>query len=689
MEKATEKKYRKLTDIEHCLLRPGMYVGSIKTHEADLFILDQENKFRKTHTSYNPAFLKIFDEIISNSIDEHKRNPKLNRITVTVDQKTNQITIHDNGGIPVEMHKEYKEWIPEMIFSNLKTGSNFDDSEDRLVAGTNGVGATLTNIFSKTFRVRTCDGKKEYTQVFSENMHKKTVPYTKDHKKNYTEILYEPDLARFSMTSIDDVHLALLKKRVIDASACNPKLSVTFNGESFQFKSFDEYCKMYVDEVFYEESGRWKIGVGVSNDNFQQVSFANAVETKDGGSHVEYIMNQIASQMRERIKKKYKFDIKPSEFRNHIFLFVNADIVNSSFSSQTKEKLITEVKDFGSTHEISEKLLKNIFGSEIIKQLLDWIEKKQLADERKQLRALNKSIDSSKVIKLIDAKTKTDREKCTLGIFEGDSALGAFRDYRIPELQGAFPLRGKFINVMELANTKVIQNQEVKNLLVAIGLKMGEEPTNLRFGKILFYTDADPDGDSIAGLLMNFFGKYWPELFDQSRIARVLTPLVVAKKGKDTHWFYTAKEFQDWEETHKNLAGWEIAYKKGLAALENDEYKDIIRNPKTILIEKGNHFQETLNTWFAGDSQPRKLKILGIDQEEYDNRENERNPGKKEEEERKAKLAAIKQKEKEKENKEKEKRRKEKEILKMKKEKEKAKQELEKAPKKAKSEKLF
>jgi DNA topoisomerase-2 len=615
MEKSLEKKYRKLTDVEHVLARPGMYVGSIKPHESDVYVLNDQGKFQKTKTTYNPAFLKIFDEIISNSIDEHKRNPRLNRIDVVVDQKLREITILDNGGIPVKMHKEYDEWIPEMIFSNLKTGSNFDDSESRLVAGTNGVGATLTNIFSTIFRVRTCDGSKEFTQIFTKNMHEKTKPVVKPHKKNYTEILYRPDLSRFGMEEIDEIHLALLKKRVIDAAACNPKLTVTFNGEVFRFKNFQTYCEMYVDSVFFEESGRWKIAVGVSDDSFQQVSFVNSVETKDGGTHVEYIANQIAAWMREKIRKKYKFDIKPSEFRNHIFLFVNADIVNSSFSSQTKEKLITEVKDFGSTHEVSEKILKQIFNSDITKNLLDWIEKKQLAEERKQLRALNKFIDSTKIVKLIDAKGK-DRENCTLAIFEGDSASSAFRQYRDPNTQGAFPLRGKFINVMELANTDVIQNKEVKSLLASVGLKMGEEPANLRYGKILLYTDADPDGDSIAGLMMNFFGKYWPELFEQGRICRVLTPLVVAKKGSESLWFYTAKEFDEWQSKQKSLNSWNVEYKKGLAALENEEYLEIIRNPRLMTIEKGEKFHDTLMTWFAGDSTPRKHKILGTEPDE-------------------------------------------------------------------------
>jgi DNA topoisomerase II len=435
-------------------------------------------------------------------------------------------------------------------------------------------------------------------------------------RRVFTEINYLADLERFGMTSIDQTHFSLMKKRVIDAAACNPKLSVSFNGEAFTFKSFKQYTEYYIEGAFYEESERWKVGVGLSEDGFQQVSFVNSVETKDGGTHVEYVANQITNWLREKIKKRHKVEVKPSELRNHMFLFVEASIVNSGFSSQTKEKLITEPKDFGSYHEVSEKMLKLIFGSEIIKQLLDWIQEKKLAEERKQLRALNKFLDKTKIIKLIDAKNKDHREKCTLAIFEGDSASSAFRQFRDPMTMGAFPLRGKFINVMELPNAKVIQNVEVKNLMASIGLKMGEEPKDIRFGKIFIYSDADPDGDSIAGLLINFFGKYWPELFERGVVCRVMTPLVVCKKGNDKKWFYTNKEFEDWEGTQKTLSGWSIEYKKGLAALENEEYKEIIQNPNYFVLDKGRDFQGILETWFAGDSAPRKMKILGEEEDE-------------------------------------------------------------------------
>jgi len=615
MSKSIEEKYRKLSDIEHVLLRPGMYVGSTKTREEDTWLVGESGKFERKKVNVNPALMKVFDEIVSNSVDEHRRNPKLNQIKVTVDREQGRITIWDNGGIPVVKHSEYDEWVPEMIFSNLKAGSNFNDDEERLVAGTNGVGSTLTNIFSKSFRVRTADRKNMFQQTFSSNMRERTEAKVTSLKEGFTEICFEPDLERFGLSSIDEDHVEMMRKRCKDLAACNAGIEMTFNEEVFRFPTFREYCLQYSDSVVYEESGRWKVGVLPSEGSFTQVSFVNSVETKDGGSHVDSVAAGIIEWIREKVRKKHKVDLKPSELRNHFFFIVQADIVNPAFSSQTKEKLITDPREFGSKFEMSERNLKAVLASEVVQRILDWAQQKALADERKQLRELNKNLAKGKVLKLIDAKLRLDRERCTLALFEGDSASSAFRKYRDPMTQGAFPLRGKFINVAELPNTRVIQNQEVKDLLTAIGLKMGEEPKELRYGKVLIYSDADPDGDSIAGLLMNFFGRYWPELFDQGRICRVMTPLVVAKKGAETLSFYTNAEFEEWMGKVRDPKKWDIAYKKGLAALEDAEYKEIIQNPNMFSIAGGKELKTTLDTWFAGDSAPRKAKIMGGEEE--------------------------------------------------------------------------
>ena len=608
--KSIEQKYRKLSDIDHVLLRPGMYVGSVKPREEDVYLVS-EGKLAKQHVTYNPAFLKIFDEIVSNAVDEHRRNPKLSEIRVEFHAEAGSVTIWDNGGIPVVKHADHGEWIPEMIFSNLKAGSNFNDDEERLVAGTNGVGSTLTNIFSTSFRIRTCDGKNAFEQTFSDNMRERSSPKVVPWKNGFTEITFSPDLARFGMDTIDEVHAEMMRKRCIDLAACNTNLKISFNSTGYKYPTFLDYCRLFTESVIYEESDRWKVGISPSDGTFTQVSFVNSVETKDGGTHVDYILNQIVEWIREKIKKKHKVDLKPSELRNHFCLFVQSDIVNPAFSSQTKEKLITETRDFGSKFEISEKTLKLILASEVVQRILDWAQQKALAEERKQLRELNKNLAKGKVLKLIDAKSRSFRNKCTLALFEGDSASSAFRKYRNPNHQGAFPLRGKFINVAETPSTKVIQNQEVKDLLTAIGLKMGEPPTNLRYGKVLIYSDADPDGDSIAGLLINFFGRYWPELLEQGRICRVMTPLVVTKRKTESNWFYTVAEFEAWSRGRDDLKTWSIEYKKGLASLQDDEYEQIIKNPNLFSIEGGVDLKPTLDAWFGTDPAIRKVKIMG------------------------------------------------------------------------------
>ena len=613
MSKALEQRYRKLTDTEHVLLRPGMYVGSI-VHKTEEVYLPIGDKFLLKEITYNPGFLKIFDEIVSNSVDEHKRNSKLTWVDINI--KDGQFIIRDNGGIPVEIHKEHKEYIPEMIFSNLKAGSNFDDTEERTVVGTYGVGSTLTNIFSKEFTVSTCDGKKRFIQTYYDNMSKRTKPKITNGKLKHTEISFLPDYKRFGMKGVDKATLLMIKKRLSDVAASTPTLSITFNGERIKYKNFQEYASKYTTPIFFEKSEKWDIGIGHSDKGYQDVSFVNSVETKDGGTHINYIYWQVVTWLRAAIKRKYRVDVKPSEISNHLFLFVNCTIINPSFSSQTKEKLITDSKAFGSEHKLTDKTIRQVFNSEVVQSLLDWVERKKMADERAKLRKLNKNLHKTKVLKLIDAKKKGDRSKCTLAIFEGDSASSAFRRYRDPQYQGAFPLRGKFVNVREMSDAKVVQNKEVQCLMAAIGLKIGHEPEDLRYGKILLYTDADVDGNSIAALLINFLGKYWPELFEQGIICKVETPLMVAKRGNKTLEFYSEEEYKEWEGKEKSLSKWNIEYKKGLAALEDEEYKGIIRLPRTFILTKDNRFIQTLKIWFGSDSEPRKKKILGVSTEE-------------------------------------------------------------------------
>lgn len=599
------KKYQMLDEIEHVLKRPGMYIGSTKPHTGMEWILN-DGLYEKEELTYNPGFLKLFDEIISNSVDEHKKNSKLNRIVVTVTDKT--VRVLDNGGIPVIQHTETKKWIPEMVFSHLRSGSNFNDTEERQGGGTNGVGASIVNIFSTQFVVATSDGQNSFLQTFTNNMGKRTTPKIIKSSQRYTEITYQPEIARFGLTEIDATHIKMLRKRAIDVAAANPGLLVEFNKEKFKFKTFKEYVDLYTPNSVWEKSKDWEIAIGVSKDGYQSISFVDSIETKDGGTHEQYILNQVIEQLRVLIKKKHKVEVRPSEIRNHMFLFINCTVINPAFASQTKEKLITEPKEFGTSHSVTDRFSKAVFTSEIIESLLDWIDQKKAAEEKANLRKLNKSLGTAKVLKLIDAKGK-DRNKCILGIFEGNSAVSAVRQFRDPQTFGAFPLRGKFINVSELTNAEIIKNEEAVQLMASLGIKFGEDPTDLRYGKVYFYTDADPDGDHIAASLLNFFDKYWPDLVNQGRIFKVMTPLVVAKKAKETLLFYTDDDYVAWEKkTHAK--GWEVEYKKGLAALEDIEYKEILHKPMLVRLQNDKDYMSSLVGWFGPDPSIRKQKLL-------------------------------------------------------------------------------
>lgn len=602
--------YKILDERSHVLMKPGMYVGSIVCEKQKKYIYE-DNKFEEQEIDINPAFIKIFDEILSNSIDESKRNPKLNNIKVKFDKYTGEISIFDNGGIPVEFFNKTKKYIPEVIFSTFRSGSNFNDNDNRVVAGTNGFGAVLTNVFSSKFIIETCDGKKLFKQEFLNNMNKIGKPKISNSSKKYTKITYIPDFIRFGMKNLDDSSIKMIEKHVYDAAACNSNVKISLNEKILPFKSFNNYCKLYIHndvDFFFEKNDMWEVGIAPSKNGFQQISFVNSVETYDGGRHVDMIVNQIIEYMRDKISKKYKYDLKPSEIKNHLFLFINCTIINPAFSSQTKEKLITEPKNFGSTFTFSEKCLKDIYKSEIVNNIVDWIEEKKNVDEKSAIREANKKLERVKINKLVDAKGKK-REKCIFFIAEGDSPLSAFRKFRNPEIHGALPIRGKIKNVYDINYSKALENDEIKAIFSSLGLRVGTKPDNMRYGEIAIMADSDVDGDDITALLLNIFYKFFPQLIDEKRIFRIQTPILAATSKNKTEEFYTQAEYDKWCEKHDSQK-YEITYYKGLAALDDEQSKRMINDPKKFYFTKDNLCDDKFKIWFGNDSELRKKELL-------------------------------------------------------------------------------
>ncbi|KAG7377911.1 DNA topoisomerase 2-beta [Phytophthora pseudosyringae] len=639
-KQSIEQIYQKKTQLEHILLRPDTYVGSIEHVEQSMWVFDDEKKrMVMKKINYVPGLYKIFDEIIVNACDNKQRDKSMNALKVTIDVEKNEISVWNNGkGIPIVLHKDHKVYVPELIFGHLLTGSNFDDKKKKTTGGRNGYGAKLANIFSNEFVVETADSstKQRYKQVFENNMGKKNPPsITKWAQKDYTCISFKPDLERFKMDFLNDDIVSLFKKRVYDVAGVSGKgLNVFLNDEKIPIKSFPQYVALYPgprgfeaekdakddedshpeenngdDEDYSEEKSkkakvkakpsnvtkngvifekpdeRWQVGVGLSEDGFQQVSFVNGICTTKGGQHVAYIVDQITTKLVSVLKKKNKGEaVKPNYIKNHMSIYVSALINNPAFDSQTKETLTTRPNGFGSTFSLSDKFLKQVEKSGLVEKILSFAAFKQTAELRRKGGSSGKRSRLTGIPKLDDANNAgTAKSKdCTLILTEGDSAktvaVGGLavvgRDY-----YGVFPLRGKMLNVREASHTQILKNEEIQNVVKILGLKYGqkyESTKGLRYGHLMIMADQDHDGSHIKGLVINLIHHFWPSLLlVDGFLQEFITPIVKCTKGRTKEVFYTMPEYEAWRERTNQGRGWVIKYYKGLGtstAAETKEY---------------------------------------------------------------------------------------------------------------------
>lgn len=629
--------YTKKTQLEHILLRPDTYIGSIERHNQNLWVLDNLSKrVVNRQVSYVPGLYKIFDEIIVNAADNKQRDPTMNRIEVTIAPSENMIRVWNNGnGIPIVMHQEHKVYVPELIFGHLLTGSNFDDKEEKTTGGRNGYGAKLANIFSRKFIIETADSSRglRYKQVFENNMSRKGEPeISKFSGTDFTCVSFFPDLSRFHMDTLDQDIVSLMEKRVYDMAGTvisdGSKLNVHLNGQKIDIKSFQQYISLY-DGVeapcaFEKINDRWEIGVGMSDGSFQQVSFVNSICTSKGGTHVNYIADQITSKLVGIVKKKNKGqEVKPNQIKNHLAIYVNSLIVNPSFDSQTKENMTTKMSAFGSTCAVSEKMMKAVEKSGIIEAILNWAKFKQNAELKKKSGSKrSKVLGITKLDDANNAGTSKSRD-CTLILTEGDSAKAlAISGLSVVgrDFFGVFPLKGKLLNVREASHAQILKNEEIQNLVKILGLTFGktyEDTSSLRYGHLMIMTDQDHDGSHIKGLLINFIHHFWPSLLKiDGFLQQFITPIVKCTKGKQELSFFTLPEYQQWKLENNDGKNWKIKYYKGLGTSTSQEAKEYFTNIDThkIDFEWNGQSDDAIDMAFAKKRvDDRKMWLLGLE----------------------------------------------------------------------------
>ncbi|GIQ81461.1 DNA topoisomerase II, eukaryotic-type [Kipferlia bialata] len=584
-----------LTHREHALKRPDTYIDSVEIRTQLAWVWENDTLVHR-ETSFVPGLVKLFDEVIVNASDHRQNHIKeVKHIQVHLDQATGRISVKNDGpGIRIEMHKASGLMLPQLIFGELRTSSNYDDTDERVTGGRNGYGAKLANIFSREFTVETVDGNKSkrYTQVWTNNMKDcapATIEKVSKSTKPYTKISFIPDYRYFKLSGLDNDHMAMMAKRTLDIAGCNDKLKVSLNGVPFGVDGFEDYVKMFfrsafpdlchVDEdpeedsdvidedstkkkkkkpakkapedkyiAYAKVSDRFEVAVTQTPSGaFEQISFVNSINTYAGGSHVDCVADQLMKPIQDEVMKKSKLgkDEKPpskGQVKSRIWLFVRSLVINPSFNSQAKSVLGTTSSSFAMDCQIAPAFLKKIVKLPLLADIVDLA----IVNRSKEL----KKSDGTKkarvrgIPKLDDANHAGQGKKaqqCTLILTEGDSAKTlAVAGLEIVgrDKYGVFPLRGKMLNVRGAKAKQIAENTEISYIKQIMGLKQGVDYSDdanfarLRYGHIMIMVDQDHDGSHIKGLVINFIHRFWPTLLKRRGfLVEFITPIVVAKRG--------------------------------------------------------------------------------------------------------------------------------------------------------------
>jgi len=588
------KQYRKHTHREHILSLPDTYVGSIENTVEDLFVV-QDDSFVEKSLSFNPGFYKLFDELLVNAHDhvvrlkQKKSDQPVKHIEVCILDDKTVVMKNDGESIDVDKHPEYGVYIPQLIFGELLTSTNYDKTEKKLVGGKNGYGVKLVNIFAKKLLLTIVDSKRQlkYTQVFENNMSVVGTPTIKACKtKSYVQLEWTPDFEKFGWKEpkIPSDLVEVMKRRVYDlAMTVGGSVKVTWGDTTVSaMKSFSTYCSWYLpkDTVILTENPQehWQIGVADSSEKFFSISFVNGIWTKSG-KHVDEIVGQIVSYIVNYLETKKKIKVKPALVKDSLAVFIHCFVENPSFSSQTKEVLTSKV-----SCKLEETFLKKIISKlSLVTKVLEAQDAKDAKDMKKtDGKKQSKLTGLPKLDDAVYAGTAKSHE-CVLILTEGDSAKamalsGLSQEQR--KFYGVFPLKGKLLNVKDISAKKVEATEEIANLKKIVGLESGKKYANvqsLRYGKILIMTDQDYDGSHIRGLLINMFHELWHDLIKiPGFITYMSTPIVKATKGKLDKAFYTQYEYEEWRKTDASK-GWKVKYYKGLGTSTRDEAKEYFK----------------------------------------------------------------------------------------------------------------
>jgi DNA gyrase/topoisomerase IV subunit B len=637
-----------LNERDHVRLRTPVYLGNTARSTYKILDLTGTNGINPIDVSFVPAAYKAVGEIFDNALDEYAHVQTSNyKITITADPDKGMFSIADTGrGIPIEKKKylnsdgkQKEQWVPEVLLSQLRSGRNFRDGDDKNVGviGMNGVGAACTNYCSSSFKVTIVRDGKRYVQEFTDGA--KTVSpasiTSTTSKKTGTEIQFTLDPAVFKEGV--DIPREMVVNRAIEMAATNPGIEVILNlasGESHTFKfkngisdvlkgltsldigSFTFDTPTATAQVFVIPKSHTAI-------DEQMFAWVNSSYLYDGGKCNTQFMNAFFDKAIEAAQKKgakSKIEVTKNDVRYGLTAIATLKLKSPMYDSQAKTRLTGP--------DLRREMVASVdAGWKVFAKKFDgWLDDCVLRAALRQNKQASSDFEDDakkktkvKVPGLLDATSRV-RSECMLFIVEGESAKSQICEVRDPNTMAAYPLTGKFNNIRGQSVAQVSKMGKIVDLLKVIGLVPGKPAirSQLNYGKLIISTDADYDGGDIFANMVNLIHAFWPELLSpdyEPYVYRMLAPNVCLVKGDKRVHFATRGEYEAAKDKYKDK-GWTVNYYKGLGSMAPQDWEMILsgQTKTEIPIVDDGKLDETMELLFGNDADARKDWLQGSDE---------------------------------------------------------------------------
>jgi DNA topoisomerase-2 len=594
MSKESNKEIVVLSEREHILLRPTVYVGSVKSTDEKVPLIRSERLIYE-EKPISVGMYKILNEVIDNSVDEAKRmKGKMKSIVISVNSKTNSASIKDSGNgffKGTSINKDSGKTNIETAVSMLRAGSNFNNEEiEETLIGTNGMGVALTNVLSRRFKIVTVNEshyfEKEWVDFESDDS--KTI--IKKHKGDLekgTEITFEPLVETFGRAKWDQEILKssiMFKKRLISRDSVIKDLKIDLYWDG---KQIDTDGQFFPKESFSLETPIGEVVVWEKYDNSGSISFVNSAMCT--GIH-QRIINEFINEKLDDTLGHHFYDT---------FISLNLPPKLVKFGDQNKTRFVTPREEVSPTMrgQILSKLEK-FFKTDLYKKILKKVEDRRTEGEVKKLKAEKKKVNLKNSHKYFPP---TSRAADSLFIVEGLSAMGSILQKRNPAKEGVYALKGKIKNARSLSD--LADNKEILELMQILNLDPHAPNSNCPYQKIVISTDQDPDGAHITALLISLFYNWFPWIIERKMLYFLETPLISTGEKSKTY-FYSLQDFKD-ASAKKKMSS--VRYLKGLGSLSLDDWEFVMKNKKITNIIKDKKSGQMLEMAFGKESGPRKI----------------------------------------------------------------------------------